>query len=117
VLYKGNEGLLSESEAETSDLYQALVGILYLGMFIATIVAFVKWFRRAYNNIHALNKENLEYSENQALWSWFIPFINLVRPKRIMEEIWDRTQKSYYVSNTEYTKSALISWWWGFWII
>src|SRR5690606_33609689 len=24
ILYKGNEGLLSESEAETSDLYQAL---------------------------------------------------------------------------------------------
>jgi len=37
--------------------------------------------------LHAINPK-LKYKETWAIWSWFIPVINLWRPYQIMKEIY-----------------------------
>jgi hypothetical protein len=79
---------ISEQEANTSDLIQGIIGLLQLGIYIASVVLFLNWFRRAYGNLHRLGIKYLKQKESMAVWSWFIPFINLFRPVQIMNEIW-----------------------------
>jgi hypothetical protein len=45
-------------------------------------------FRRAYRNLPALGAESPRFSSGWAVGAWFVPFLNLVRPKQIMDDIW-----------------------------
>ena len=87
--------------------------------YIASGVTFIMWFRRAYNNLHQ-KLNHLNFSEGWAAGSWFVPFVNLFRPYRIMRELYEETDKllkrrfEYYVSQVIYSAIGL---WWTLWII
>lgn len=51
---------ITEELAAANDSRQQIVGVLYLGVFVVTAVAFIMWFRRAYHNLGQL-EENLTY--------------------------------------------------------
>ncbi len=83
---------ISEQEAVISEMILGLIGLLQVGLYIASIVFFLNWFRRAYGNLHRMGTVHLQYKESMALWAWFIPIIFLFRPYEIMTEIWTKTQ-------------------------
>jgi uncharacterized protein DUF4328 len=58
------------------------------GVYGATAIAFLVWFYRAYANLPALGMEPLDPGAGWAIGGWFVPFLNLVRPKEIMNDIW-----------------------------
>lgn len=105
-----------------SILMRGLISLLEVPIYIMTIVFFIMWFRRSYFNLHQLNNFSLHYSEGWASGAWFVPFMNLYAPSRIMREIIEDT-KSYVSSrNTIFEKSykdlmPYLNWWWGTWII
>ena len=79
---------------------------------------FIRWFRRAYYNLHK-RADVLNYAENQATISWFIPFISLYRPFQITKEIFEETES--YLSNNkpnyeERTSIKYVNLRWTFWI-
>lgn len=87
LLEKINDGeFISEEEANMNDLRQGIVGILQSIFYISSIVTFLGCFRRAYGNLYRLGAKPT-YNENMATWSFFIPFVNLVRPYKISKEI------------------------------
>ena len=78
----GIEGLQLAVSASLRDIFEmmgALLLIAYIPMYIATIVFVCRWFHLAAR--HALARQApLDVTPGGAVGSWFIPFLNLVRP-------------------------------------
>ena len=114
-----NNADITEELAAANDSRQQIVGVLYLGVFIATAVTFINWFRRAYHNLGQL-EENLAYLQKDTGISWFIPILNLYKPYKIMKDLYTKTQSvleengsaSSSLSSLNTVKS-----WWILWVL
>lgn len=115
-----NGEYVSEDETNLSDLLQGIIGIFQFGLYIASVVVFLNWFRRAYGNLHRIGVNSLKHQESMAIWTWFIPIIWFYRPVQIMKEIWEETQEKIKTFDQAYViKSGglLIALWWTLFII
>jgi tRNA A-37 threonylcarbamoyl transferase component Bud32 len=96
-----------------------LIGILYFIAFLISAITFIKWFRRAYFNLHQINN-NLTFTEGWAAGSWFVPIVNILRPYRIMKELYLKTinfLKNSGRTPIQKTKTNHLGWWWALWLI
>jgi len=118
LLLSAAKGNITTDEATSNDLRQRIVGISELLVHIIVIVYFIMWFRRAYFNLHSLGFY-LRYTEGWAAGAWFVPFMNLYAPFKIMKEIWDNTQMRAQQGseNTVLKPSTLLGVWWFLWIV
>jgi uncharacterized protein DUF4328 len=107
-------GEFSTEEGDSNDLRQTIVGLLDLIIYIAAIVFFIMWFRRAYNNLQAAGVRIL-HAEGWAAGCWFVPILNLFRPYQIMEEIWEQTQN--LIGNSPLASKSIIGFWWGMMVL
>ncbi len=121
LLKNAQQGMfIDEGEANSNDIRQMIIGLLQTGIFIASAVLFLNWFRRAYGNLHRLGINYLKHKESMAVWSWFIPIIVLFRPVQIMNEIWTETQEKIKKFDTTYSVKRggfTIGLWWALFII
>jgi hypothetical protein len=97
-------------------------GLILLGarasipLALMTAVAFLVWLHRASENLPAFRSEPLEFTPGQAVGSFFIPFINLIRPYEVMREVWQASdpgvspRSSATFRNAE-TSRLVIVWW------
>jgi hypothetical protein len=114
-----NGGQISSETATANDLRQKIIGLIYLAVFIISGITFIRWFRRAYYNLH-LKAESLSFTEGWAAGCWFVPIISLYRPNQIMKELYQETQSLLSKKNENYAKKLTthsIGWWWALWII
>jgi hypothetical protein len=124
-------GAEADAPASADDASGLLIGLLFIGaglsiiaVYAATVVAFVMWIHRAYSNLTALGnpKEGLEYSPGWAIGGFFIPFVNLVVPYRVVREIWVksdpviRSEQDWMFSSSP-EAPGLIKLWWAFWLL
>jgi hypothetical protein len=106
---------INEAEAETNDARQSLIGIGYLGVFIVTGVAFLKWIHRANLNCRGFGAQDMSFTPGWSVGYYFIPILNLVRPYNSMKEIW---QVSHDPKDWKSQQgSAILGWWWALWLI
>lgn len=96
------------------------VGLYALGGFVVlvgTAIAFLAWFHRAYVNIERLGARDLRASKGWSIGSWFVPIMNLVRPKQLMDDIWRASDPARPAADSESWRSApssgLIHLWWA----
>lgn len=109
----------SDEEASMNDLRQAIIGLLQSALYIASIITFLNWFRRAYGNLHRINVV-LDNEESMAVWSFFIPIINLYRPYQIAKEIAHETRKKVSEFDSKIASSRsfpILGIWWTLFII
>ncbi|MFD1613536.1 DUF4328 domain-containing protein [Gelatiniphilus marinus] len=119
--YYQNSVLKAYEYGEYSDEY--ITNLDYATMFLAIfkficiislIVLFIKWFRRAYANLIRLDI-GMDYTENAAVWGYFIPFVNWVRPVKTMKEIYLKTQKAIKAYDStlvlDQNTSFIVLWW------
>ncbi|HXC05449.1 MAG TPA: DUF4328 domain-containing protein [Bacteroidia bacterium] len=95
------------------------IGFLVIVARILTATYFIRWFRRAYNNLYLIGVPHLESPEGMAAGAWFIPFYNLFKPFGIMKEISHNTEHYVHQANPAFDKPSAekkLGWWWGFWI-
>jgi len=114
-----NDGQISSETATDNDLRQKIIAIIYLVTYIISGITFIRWFRRAYFNLH-LKAETLSFTEGWAAGSWFVPFISLYRPKQIMKELYVETQNlltAKQENSTVNLNTQFIGWWWALWLI
>ena len=114
-----NGGEISSETATDNDLRQKIIAIIYLVTYIISGITFIRWFRRAYFNLH-LKAETLSFTEGWAAGSWFVPFISLYRPKQIMKELYVKTQSlltTKQENSTVNLNTQFIGWWWALWLI
>lgn len=102
---------------DSNDTREQWMGITYTIFFVISAFTFIQWFRRAYFNLSFRTK--ITHSEGWAAGSWFIPFINLIRPYRIMMELSSKTTQLINSKTAAFTSNngTLIGIWWTLWII
>ena len=59
----------------------SIVLLVCVGLLIA-------WTHRLYRNLEPLGFRELRFGSGWAVGGWFVPFLNLVRPKQIVNDIW-----------------------------
>ncbi|WP_116106563.1 DUF4328 domain-containing protein [Lewinella sp. IMCC34191] len=104
---------------DMADTSYAVAGMGYLCVLVASAFTFIRWFRRAYFNLHLL-PVRVDHGEGWAAGSWFVPILNVFRPYQIMRELFvkseyllrdnDRLEKSWF-------NYSLLGTWWGVWAV
>ena len=77
--------LVTDKILKENDLRVNIIFITETLVYIVSGIMFIRWFRRAYFNLHIV-VNNLSFSEGWAAGYWFIPFANFNRPYRIMKK-------------------------------
>ena len=114
-----NGGEITIAAANANDLREQIIGLIYIIAYIFSGIAFIKWFRRSYFNLHQ-KVQTLSFSEGWAAGSWFVPIINLYRPFQIMKELYLETNKILLNKGLIKKESLSIKpleLWWTLWII
>ncbi len=99
-----------------------LVGLAKLAVYFATIIVFLMWLHRAYENLSAFAPKT-DFSPDWAVGYWFIPFINLVLPYRVVKETWIKSDPAVdfsagFAGAGEGARStAPVVVWWLFWLV
>jgi hypothetical protein len=58
------------------------------GLWILTAIFFIAWLHRAYKNLQPLGVLTLRFGPGWAIGAWFVPIMNLFRPKQIVNDVW-----------------------------
>lgn len=64
----------------------ACQAIVYLFVYIATFIVFAMFTHRSCSNAHALGAQGMEFTPGWAVGWYFIPFLNLFKPHRAVQE-------------------------------
>lgn len=109
-------------EAAANDSRQQVIGLLQIGLWLGTGVAFLIWLHHAHRNLPALGGRRLKYTPGWAVGWFFVPFLNLVRPLQVMTEVWHGSDPGGLerdegpdgpVLRNQLGAPALVSAWWG----
>jgi hypothetical protein len=85
-----------------------------------TAFAVIVWLRRAYINLGPLGVRRLRFGSGWAVAGWFIPGLNAVRPKQIIDDIWRTTDPAApFVIHEGWRGGRVPGWihgWWALWV-
>jgi hypothetical protein len=87
-------------------------------MTFVTFIVFITWSYRVYKNLH-LNSDYVAYNPSWAIWGYFLPVLNFIRPQQVMTDLVKRNSKLIQTVDSEHNKKFplfLISIWWLFYI-
>jgi hypothetical protein len=112
-------GDISTEAANANDLRERIIAIVQVIATIVSAVMFIRWFRRAYFNLHEL-VDGLQFGEGWAAGSWFVPILNWFRPFQIMKELYVETRA--LLANKElsiYERFSMLALgvWWTLWLV
>jgi hypothetical protein len=112
VTYYGNDVYIMSSSGrslappDVAATAYLLYGLFVL-VFIATGVIYSLWVYRANKNLRALGHTYTEFTPGWAVGYFFVPFVNLVKPYQVVNEIWTKSDSAESSSG-----SAMIGFWW-----
>lgn len=108
------------AELDSIDGHVAQTGLAQLVSLVVAAVAFLLWFSRAYRNAIAMGIRNPRFGTRWAVGCWFVPFVNLVLPKQVTNDIYRGSDPEMAYGDPRFEQrrvSPLIHWWWGAWIV
>ena len=100
-------------EAKDAEDAFSAASILYGVSALLGPIGFLIWWWRAYSNLPAITGQELRFGRGWAIGAWFVPILNLWRPKQIGNDIWrggDRSARG----NRDWTSlpvNQLVHWW------
>jgi Domain of unknown function (DUF4328) len=113
--------LVDLEEIEASDRRQIIVAVAQLAVFTVAAAFFIAWLHRAYSNLHALGAQYPRYSLGTTIWSWFVPILNLWRPKQVINDVWRATDPEAPPDQADTWQQkeppVLYALWWFFWVV
>jgi len=118
-LYRGiKRGIATDFDAiHNGDTRIAATQVLYVMVYIASVVAFLRWFRRAFYNLEMLSPK-LKFGNADTIWPWFVPVVNLFVPMQVMSEMHSRTADYLNEKGTRVKVATnVILIWWTLWIL
>jgi hypothetical protein len=101
------------------DVRERVVAFLTIAMYITSGILFIRWFRRAYFNLHQ-RAEVLQHTEGWAAGSWFVPIVGLWYPYQIMRDLFVRTRyllERAGVQPAVGDSVGLRTAWWTLWVL
>ena len=107
--------------AENNDDRQATIGGLQILLLVIAGIVWLGWFRTAYRNLPALGAREPRFKPGWALGAWFVPFLNLVRPKQMTDDLWRSSDPTLPPQAEPLWRAKsvhpVVHWWWGFWLL
>ncbi len=88
LIRRAAAGQATPAEAASLDHAAGLIAGAYVATVILTAVVFCMWLHRSYANLVAARVAGLKYTPRRSVEGFFIPFVNLVRPFRVVNEVW-----------------------------
>lgn len=114
-------GALPAGEGDFETIGSGLAGVLQFFLFVAIAVLFIMWTHRAYKNLRVLGVPELRFRPGWAIGGWFVPIMNLWRPKQIVNDIWrgsdPNAAEQQAPSWRERGVPSLYALWWAAWIV
>jgi Domain of unknown function (DUF4328) len=104
---------VTDAEATANDNRQGTIGLVQLVLVIAAAVVFIRWMHAAYRNIYLVAPGERRYSPGWAIGSWFVPIMNLFRPKQMVNDIWRAGGRDA----ADAQPGALMLGWWLLWVL
>lgn len=100
-------------------LLQLGLGLMQVAVYIATIVAFLLWLYRSYENLPSfgVRRNNIKYSSGWAVGSFFVPFVSLVVPYRAMKELWNKSVPNSGDMFSDPGPPGFFPLWWAVWLV
>ena len=83
-----------------------MVASLELLPFLATAILFISWLHGAYSRLPEVRSPQ-RFKPWWAIVAWFVPILNLFRPKQIADEVWKAANKPTIVV------PGFVHVWWG----
>lgn len=83
-----SHSIVADLDLDRSELAYSLAGLAQGIALIATAVLFIRWFHLAHSSLGAFSDEPRDHDSRWAIWGFFVPILNLVRPYHVMREIW-----------------------------
>jgi hypothetical protein len=112
---------VSIPQLEASDDRQLVIAVIWVFALVVTGIVFIVWMRHVYDNVRTLGSAPPRYSKGWTIGGWFVPFLNLVRPKQIMNDLWRASDPDLpSQAGNEWQQqrpSPLLAVWWGLWLI
>jgi hypothetical protein len=85
---------------------------------IAFMVYYCSWKHLVYKNLQAAEVQGVKHSPGWAVGWYFIPIVNMIKPHKVMQELWKAT---FYADGTKNWKSKKNNWmitcWWLAYIV
>ena len=110
---------VAASELEASDGRQDLAAFLYVATLVAAAIFFLRWFHLAYRNVDPLDPGRRRHLTAWAIGGWFVPVLNLWRPKQIANDIWRGSEpEGRWEADAALPRPPLLlTAWWTAWIV
>jgi len=109
-------GSFTAATVERADDVRVISSGIALGAMVVSIGALAAWSHRLYRNVSALGVPGLRFTAGWAAGAWFVPLLNLVRPKQIVDELWRASDPTEASDWRRRPVTPLIHVWWGVWI-
>lgn len=84
-----------------------------LWVFTTTLVLWLVWNHRVVANLAQLQAQRPRYRAARAVWSWFVPVLNLLWPFQVLQQVW---LHSAAAAGRPDADQRLLNAWWLVWI-
>lgn len=108
--------ILSDSEIFFSE---GLFGLSQIGNLFITLlcaIPFCLWIHQAYKNLFSFGVTGLQYSPAWAVGSFFVPILNLIRPGKVVREIFNASDPQLVkIDNKDWIEvkePKIVAFWW-----
>ena len=111
---------VDDAQLAASDVRLGLLSLGLLVVLLATMPVFIVWFHRLYTNLPALGARQLRFGRGWAIGAWFVPILNLWRPKQIANDIWRASDPDRAVTGDQWRGrpvAGLVHLWWGVYLL
>lgn len=100
------------AEIDAVDAAVVVSTALYLVALVVTAIVWVVWFRRSYDNLTSLSGRPLVHSRRWAAGAWFVPVLNLFRPKQIADDLFRAG-----AAPSDSPVPRIVHVWWGLFVL
>ncbi len=106
--------LPTDSQLVSADNHVSYAVDAWLVGLLATAIFFIWWFQRAYGNLTPLGARELRFDHGWSIGSWFVPFLNLVRPAQIANHTWQASDPALGATDLDWRsgpRSPIVNIW------
>lgn len=100
------------SDVVDSDDQVTLVNRIWTGLFVVTAIVWLVWWAKAHRAATD-GRGDLRYGRGWAIGGWFVPFANLVVPKRVADDLWTAAREPRRPRDAGVVRSGPVVAWWA----
>jgi hypothetical protein len=113
-------GNISLTDWNANEARIGAVATVELLLFVTAGILFLRWLHLSYRNLRELGTNGLRVTPGWAVGYWFVPVLNVWRPKQILDDLWKATDEKadeWDGAWRHVPPSPLVGGWWALSVI